>query len=115
MEFKINRASSYSTLEKKKSPCDGAFLKDVDVIQVRTLPSFEQFDKKFGNYEGTWLSKGIDHKINKQGYIQRTLPKAEQVWVVEVSSLDELLKLVSDEGSIVFDTGRITIYDDYLG
>ena len=45
--------------------------------EVRTCSTFEEFDKRFSRIEGTWLSKGVNHKASK-GRIQREFPNGAE-------------------------------------
>lgn len=113
MKFRIRRTSLCDT----SCPIDGCVWERYDRIEVRTLNSFEAFDMKFGNREGTWLSKGINHHINDRGFIQRTHPNENEGWFMEVSTLDELLKFIKNVKEDVVismkDVPTIEIYDDY--
>ena len=83
--------------------------------EVRTCSTFEEFDKRFSRREGTWLSKGVNHKTSK-GRIQREFPNG-----AEGHSIEELLEFqrkVRSELVITSATDNesipaIEIYNDY--
>lgn len=60
--------------------------------EVRTCSTFEEFDKRFSRGEGTWLSKGVNHKTSK-GRIQREFPNGAEGHFIEINSIEELLEL----------------------
>ena len=60
--------------------------------EVRTCSTFEEFDKRFSRIEGTWLSKGVNHKTSK-GQIQREFPNSAEGHFIEINSIEELLEL----------------------
>ena len=59
--------------------------------EVRTCSTFEEFDKRFSRREGTWLSKGVNHKTSK-GRIQREFPNGAEGHFIEINSIEELLE-----------------------
>lgn len=59
--------------------------------EVRTCSTFEEFDKRFSRIEGTWLSKGVNHKTSK-GQIQREFPNGAEGHFIELNSIEELLE-----------------------
>jgi len=117
MKFKITRTS---ILGNDRKPCKEAIKERYTRIEVRTFESFEEFDKKFGEIEGNWLSKGINHSVNQQGYIQREFPNDAVGWFVEINTLDELLKFQEKYGDVILTRDwnnpqvfKLEIYDDY--
>ena len=92
MLLKVYNASCYDETIKpiKCIPC---FKKSYDWIEVRTFKSFEEFDSTFGSSEGTWLSKGSNHRINEEGFIERTFKNEAKGWFVEINSIEELMEL----------------------
>lgn len=116
MKFKVSRTSIWDD----RKPCEEAVKETYTRVEVRTLGSFEEFDKKFGKIEGNWLSKGINHCINQQGYIQREFPNDAVGWFVEINTLDELLHFQQKYGDIILtkdynnpEVLELEIYDDY--
>jgi len=86
-------------------------------VETRTVTESE-FNRKFSHDEGLWRSKGLNHRVDKEGYINRD--HEDCCWTVEVSSLKQLIELVENEGDIVIgkssfykDLINIEIYDDY--
>ena len=90
MEFKISRSGDFND----KKPVDKAYRKSFLKVDVRTTDSFEEFDAKFGKREGTWLSKGVNHRIDKDGNIARDFPNGATGWFIKVDTLDELVKMI---------------------
>lgn len=115
MEFIILRTSTWD----KEAPCEGVRRKTIDQVEVRTLPDAEEFDKKFGPREGSWMSKGVAHGVTDRGYIKRTLPNKLKVWVMDFEDLGELMEFVSTHGDVVVSkcpdhgTASLEIYDNY--
>lgn len=113
MEFIVRRTSDLY-IDK---PIEGAYLKTLKYFDIKAYETFEQFDKKLSNVEGEFLSKGRDHKINKDGNIQRTLHKDE--WCINVEDLNQLIHLSKSDGELIiindpnYDLSIIEIYDDY--
>lgn len=71
--------------------CDyDVMTEEVYVWQCRTL-TMEEFDKKYGKKEGTWKSKGINHK-DSNGCCYRQEKKTLKY--IEINSLEELVKLL---------------------
>jgi len=67
-------------------------------------------DKRKQTYEKYGLVfKESDKEYKSHGKWQR-----DKDATVEINSLDEMMTLIKDVGSIVLDEDRITIYDDYL-
>ena len=119
MEFLVSKTrSDYDDNFNVLQPHKDAYRKKYDRIEVRTLYNEEDFDKKFGEREGLWRSKGVDHTKNKDGYIQRRHILDCEDWFMKIADMDSLLKFVNDNGDIVLkesdgDHYSIEIYDDY--
>lgn len=117
MKFIIKRTSGRAN----SSPCAEAKEEQVVRTETRTFHSPEEFDKKFANREGKWLSVGTNHRIGKNGYICRDREMMD-VWVIEINSIEELVALSRKYGEIIiaghyFDINdeypTLEIYDDY--
>ena len=96
-------------------PCDEAYEKDYMRKDVRTLNSFEEYDNKF---KDNFHDIGVNHKINKDGYIEREFE--DKTWFIEIDSLEDLLNLQNKYGQIIvsrswknYEYMMIEIYDDY--
>ncbi|RPF54783.1 hypothetical protein [Abyssicoccus albus] len=113
-KFIVKRASS---LSGSLPPIENCRREEVAYISIRTLPSFEDFDKKYERTEGRWIDNGWGHCVNKRGYIQRY--EKRECWVVEVETLDDIMFMVEDYGDIIVGYSEyvlpvITIYDYYV-
>lgn len=116
MKFRITRTSLWST----QKPCEEAVKEKFTRVEIRGFKSFEEFDKKFGEIEGDWLSIGVNHCINDEGYIQREFPDDAEGWFIEINTLEDLLKLQEKYGDIILSRDwdnpsilKLEIYDDY--
>ena len=74
--------------------------------EVRTCSTFEEFDKRFSRREGTWLSKGVNHKTSK-GRIQREFPNGAEGYFIEINSIEELLEFQKKVGNELIITSAI--------
>lgn len=117
MKFTVRRASEWND---NNAPCEEAKRDSIVKVEVRTLRSPEAFDEKYAYREGKWLSVGTNHRINKDGYIERDNGMVD-VWSVEINTLDELIEFCNKYGDIVIEDGwqnkaykHILIYDDYI-
>ena len=115
MRFKISRVSEWRS---DVVPCVEAKLEDCVMLDIRTLKSPEEYDSRFGN-SGTWLSKGRNHCINKDGFIQREFDSKD--WFIYIDTLEELIKFKHKYGDIIIRNSysnprekEIVIYDDYI-
>lgn len=112
MKFIIERTSIWDNYVQ---PIETAYLSTVNYYNVRTLRSFEAFDKKFGSSEGNFTDKGYDHKINEEGYIQRT--EKRQRWCIDIDDLEQLAELVKNNRIVIenrdYETPVIEIYDEH--
>ena len=73
-------------------------IKKYKKVEVRYFPSFEEFDKRLSWMEGTWLSKGVNHKAYK-GQIQREFPDGAEGHFIKINSIEELLEFQKKVGS----------------
>ena len=117
MKFIIERTSGRGN----SSPCVEAKEEQVVRTETRTLHSPEEFDKRFADREGNWLSVGTNHRIGENGYICRDR-EVVNVWAIEINSIEELVTLSRKYGEIIIsdhyldiNDGHPTleIYDDY--
>ena len=118
MKFIIKRTSGLAN----SSPCVEA--KEEQVVRIETRTPFhspEEFDKKFAYREGSWLSVGTNHRIDKNGYICRDC-EMMNVWTIEINSIEELIALSRKYGEIIITDHyldindmhpTLEIYDDY--
>ena len=108
MKFIIERTSGRGN----SSPCVEAKEEQVVRTETRTLHSPEEFDKKFAGREGSWLSVGTNHRIDRNGYICRDREKMD-VWTIEIDSIDELIALSRKYGEIIIRDHYLDINDMY--
>lgn len=115
MEFLLTSTSGWV-----ENRIPNAVIKKYTKIEVRTCSTFEEFDKRFSRTEGTWLSKGVNHKTSK-GRIKREFPNGAEGHFIEINSIEELLefqKEVRSELIITLATDNesipaIEIYNNY--
>ena len=115
MEFLLTSTSGWV---ENKIP--NTVIKKYTKIEVRTCSTFEEFDKRFSKMEGSWLSKGVNHKTSK-GQIQREFPNGAEGHFIEINSIEELLEFQKKVGSELIITSSfnnesipaIEIYNDY--
>jgi hypothetical protein len=78
-------------------PCDEAFLRDIARVDERAtndpalIPAYKNSPDK-------WYADGTNHRV-ENGHIKRDFVVSE--WCAELSSLDDLLALISRNGRIV--------------
>ena len=93
MEFLLT-----STSGRVENQIPNTVIKKYTKREVRTCSTFEEFDKRFSRREGTWLSKGVNHKASK-GQIQREFPNGAEGHFIEINSIEELLEFKKKVGS----------------
>lgn len=113
MKFRITRTSSDCFYEKK--PCKKAVKGKYLYTHTRSCTE-EEFNRKFSDREGPWRSKGINHRVDSRGYIQRE--DEREGFIIEINSLEELLELIAEvDWHVVISkdhpTPEIEIYDGY--
>lgn len=86
MEFLLT-----STSGSVENNIPNTVIKKYTMVEVRYCSTFEEFDKRFSRTEGSWLSKGANHKISK-GRIQREIPNGAEGHFIEINSIEELLE-----------------------
>jgi hypothetical protein len=115
MEFLLTSTSGWV-----ENQIPNTVIKKYTKIEVRTCSTFEEFDKRFSKMEGSWLSKGVNHKTSK-GQIQREFPNGSEGHFIEINSIEELLEFQRKVGSELIITSSfnnesipaIEIYNDY--
>lgn len=115
MEFLLTSTSGWV-----ENRIPNTVIKKYTKIEVRTCSTFEEFDKRFSKMEGSWLSKGVNHKTSK-GQIQREFPNGAEGHFIEINSIEELLEFQKKVGSELIITSSfnnesipaIEIYNDY--
>jgi hypothetical protein len=111
MKFRITRTSVCDNVK----PCEKAVKGKYLYICTRTYTE-EEFNKRFAHRDGLWRSKGINHRVNKDGNIQRD--DERECFIIEFNTLEELVQFVETNGDIVVSTldsniPTIEIYDGY--
>ena len=86
MEFLLT-----STSGRVETRIPNTVIKKYKKVEVRYISSFEKFDELFSRTEGSWLSKGVNHKKSK-GRIQREFPNGAEGYFIEINSIEELLE-----------------------
>ena len=85
----------------------GAVVEEHTYMHTRTCSSFSEYDQRFGNSEGTWLSKGANHKLvparqRKAGernlWVYREEPR--DVNTLDVADLDALTTFAAFYGPV---------------
>ena len=116
MIFQVTRTSKWS----EEKPFEDCIPIKLTRVETRTLRTPEEFDNKFGDREGKWLSRGTNHRVDARGYITRDMG-FKDVWGVEINSLEELINFKNSVGeNLIIETSWIDnktpcieIYDDY--
>ena len=105
-----------SVFAKKATREPHASMEDVLHESRYIFASAEEYDEAAHNKRmgRTWLGEGLNHRTWKDGDksgIARDIPL--RAWVIEIKSLQALIKFVEKYGEIVFNGDEIEIYDDY--
>lgn len=108
MKFQVSRTSQF---DSDVPPCEGATREMVPNYDVRTFKTFKEYDDRLAAFDGSWLSRGTEHKVLENS-ISRRLHDVE-VWTVTLTSLEQLMDFVGKYGTCVLGEGDIEIYDDY--
>lgn len=117
MKIKIKRTSAWGFSENNK-PHSDAFISKLPKYRthIRTCKSFEEFDSKHAHREGTWLSKGINHRIENDCILREEIQNGN-AWYIKIPSLKVLFEFIKENGDCVLsqENGEMTleIYDDY--
>lgn len=117
MKLKIHKTSQWS-FDENDQPHRDAFVSNLPkyCTHVRTCPSFEDFDKRFSDREGTWLGKGINHRIENNCVVREEL-QTGNAWYIKINSMKALKEFIKENGQCVlgYEDGEMTIeiYDTY--
>lgn len=116
MKFIVSRTSIWND---EISPCEEAKRDTIVRVETRTLHTPEEFDKRFAQQEGKWLSVGTNHRVDERGWITRDIGIID-VWTIEFNTLNELIEFCSKYGNVVIQDcmwnrayKEIEIYDYY--
>ena len=110
--FIVSRASWSSTGDRAVQPCDGAFLKDVVDVDIRTVDDPNLLK---GITSKDWHSLGENHRIIN-GNIARDVGYTKE-WAVKLPNMVDLVEFLTKYGECILSVdavNRITIYDDYI-
>lgn len=112
MKFRITRTSGNYFDEAK--PCEKAVKGTYLYTHTRSCTE-EEFNRKHAHREGLWRSKGINHRVDSRGYIQRE--DEIEGFLIEINTLEELVAFIDEVGEIIISKDNplpeIEIYDDY--
>ena len=111
MKFRIDRASSW-----RDKPCKEARQESVIRVDERTTDDPKKIPLSERESPNWWYESGKNHRV-ENGHIKRDFD--DTAWVVDVNTLEELLKLRRKYGDLILhhhddDLPGITIYDDYM-
>lgn len=107
MKFPIKRTSAQYK-EVKPRPCDEAYIERTEPVTV--------YNHRMLNPTPTdWHESGRNHRVHEEPYLGLYDIKEDDtpVWMIELSTLEELLALHDKYGEIVLTDGQIEIYDSY--
>lgn len=115
MKFVVTRTSNYSMGENP--PVKGAYLDKIMNVDIRCIGDPSHFCTQ--RDRDTWYTQGTNHRLIN-GEIARDLG-LEDVWVVDISSIEDLMKIREECGNDIvigtscvdYATPEIEIYDDY--
>ncbi len=79
-------------------PCDEAVREELTPLDYRTVKTLEEAKKKI--WYKDWLKGGVNHR-EENGRVVCEKTVKQQQWVVEIASLDELLKFQDKYGDII--------------
>lgn len=99
MEFAVRRRSEW---DATVPPCPGAVRRECKRVERRTCLSPEEFDQRFAEREGRWLSMGTDHRTWQDTWgrgIARDLPSVE--WFIDFASVGEFMQFLRDNGECI--------------
>jgi hypothetical protein len=111
MKFEIYKTSTGYRFHPDYPPCEGAFMGEVMRVDTRNVDDPAKLT--YYNALKDWYGRGTNHRV-EGGHIKRDLG-FDRVWMVEISTLEELMNLIArtDRQQIVMDGLDIEIYDDY--
>lgn len=115
MKYQITTSSSWG--DEDESPWKTAKKEPFPRYDTRTCTE-EYYNEHLTRHDGKkWREVGTDHTVLPDGNIRRTM-EDENVWVVEINTLEELMKLQEECGHSIIISSRnpipsIEIYDGY--
>ncbi|NOX21122.1 MAG: hypothetical protein GXO99_07705 [Nitrospirae bacterium] len=96
MKFLISRkVQSISNTEK---PCEEAVKEELTPLDYRTVETLEEAKKKI--WYKQWYEGGTNHR-EEDGMVVCERKEKEERWVVEINTLEELIKFQEKYGDII--------------
>lgn len=96
MKFIVSR--KMQSIAGEERPCDEAVREELTPLDYRTVDSLEEAKKKI--WYKDWLKGGVNHR-EEDGRVVCEKTEKQQQWVVEIGSLDDLLRLQEKYGDIL--------------
>jgi len=85
-------------LWSREKPCEEAVEMELTPLDYRMVPSIEEAKKKVWFKE--WFEGGVNHR-EENGMIVCEKKQKEKQWVIEINSLEELIKFQEKYGEIM--------------
>jgi hypothetical protein len=105
MEYEVTRTSCLFG-----KPCTEAFSKRLpQYVQIKNIYSYNEIADRYNTPR--WEDEGTEHSYS-DGYYKRR-EQDEEVWFVEINSLEELKAFVSKYERVIITGLTLEIYDDY--
>lgn len=95
MKFIVSKKIMSVTVNKQV--CDEAVLQELTPLDYRKVSTLEEAKKKIW-YKG-WISDGANHR-EEDGMVVCERKKKSNQWIIELSSLEEMLSFQEKYGSI---------------
>ncbi len=119
MKFAIRKTSHWGNGEM---PYKTAVQEYVPQYDVRTCTE-EYYNNNMPRMRGReteprqkWRDTGTEHTVLPNGHISRRMPQDRLIWTIEIESLEQLMALQNEVGSLVISYDNmpsIEIYDTY--
>lgn len=110
MKFKITRVSDQYKTGVTTPPCKNA-------IEISRKVEIQPYSSSRIHLPPSWYEEGFNHRIGNLEDLEDVALRDyyDVEWEIEINSLDELMKLIQDEGDIIINGEAIRIYDDHEG
>jgi hypothetical protein len=96
MKFIVSRKTV--SLMANRKPCDEALEEELIPLDYRTVKTLEEAKKKI--WYKDWLEGGVNHR-EEEGMVVSDKKVKEKKWVLEISSIEELMDFQSKYGEIM--------------